>query len=364
MMCKMYIKLIRTGRSNRHPHHKRDVQVVQVPEVIVMVAANGVPYTTISTTVPVTTSITPVISTAPALAPASSATPAPKPATKPAPKPASIPKVASKPKVDVANTATGASGNGISYSPYNSDGTCKTGTQVSADFASMAAYPIIRLYGTDCNQVATGLAAAKQYGKKLFAGIFDINNAAGEAQIMIDAAQGDWSLFDTVSVGNEAVSSGKASVGQVVAAVNAIRSQLAGVGYTGPVVTADTVAAIIANPELCTSSDYACANAHAFFNSETEAANAGEFVQGQWKIVSDKCGKSKTVITESGWPTAGSCNGVACPTVANQITAVSSLKSAFASTPGNLFLFSAFNDQWKQNFDGSFGAEQFWGILN
>ncbi|RMY24767.1 hypothetical protein D0865_16374, partial [Hortaea werneckii] len=64
-----------------------------------------------------------------------------------------------------------------------------------------------------------------------------------------------------------------------------------------------------------------------------------------------------TWITESGWPTQGESNGAAVPGTANQRAAIDSLKSAFS---GNLILFTAYNDMWKSNNAGTYGAEQFW----
>ncbi|KAI6866603.1 hypothetical protein KC318_g19507, partial [Hortaea werneckii] len=51
--------------------------------------------------------------------------------------------------------------------------------------------------------------------------------------------------------------------------------------------------------------------------------------------------------------------GAAVPGTANQRAAIDSLKSAFS---GNLILFTAYNDMWKSNNAGTYGAEQFWGM--
>jgi len=218
---------------------------------------------------------------------------------------------------------------------------------------------MVRMYGVDCNQLNTVGSAAIAKGMKIFAGVYDITQVNSAIAQIIAFANGNWQHFDTVSVGNELINSGQASVSSVVAAVNTARSLLRAAGYNGPVVTVDTWNAMIANPALCQASDYAAANAHAFFTSSVTASNAGPYVVGCAQAVSQACGGMNTRITESGWPSSGNANGAAVPGQANQAAAISSLKSSFSS---NLILFTAYNDLWKQDNAGTFGAEKFWGV--
>jgi exo-beta-1,3-glucanase (GH17 family) len=217
---------------------------------------------------------------------------------------------------------------------------------------------MVRIYGTDCEQVPSVIKAAKAKGMKVFAGIYDISQVESEAQTLIDAAKNDWDMIDTVSVGNEVVNNG-GSVSDVVNAINTARSMLKSAGYNGKVVTVDTFSAIIDNPELCKASDFAAANCHAFFNADTTAENAGQYVADQAAQVKKACGGMDTMITESGWPSRGDSNGAAVPSEANQKAAISSLRAAFSD---NIVLFSAFDDLWKTNTAATFNAEQYWGI--
>ena len=253
----------------------------------------------------------------------------------------------------------GAPGYGLSYAPYNADGSCKTADQIKTDFDAFSNYGMIRIYGTDCDQVANVLPAASARNMKVFAGVWDVSQVSSEVQTIIAAAQNNWSAIDTISIGNEVINSGTGTVAEVVAAVNTARSLLKAAGYNGKVVTVDTFNQIIANPQLCQVSDFAAANCHAFFDSSITADQAGSYVKEQAQRVQQACGGMDTVITESGWPSNGDTNGAAVPSQANQQAAISSLRSAFSS---NLVLFSAFNDAWKQNFPGSFNAEHYWGI--
>lgn len=167
------------------------------------------------------------------------------------------------PEAPSASSSSGSSGYGISYSPYNADGSCKVQSQVNDDFDSLVTgYSMVRIYGTDCNQTATVLTAARARKMKLFAGIFDLSTLDSEIQLIIQAAAGDWSYIDTISIGNELVNSGTASADTVIAAINTARGFLTAANYTGKVVTVDTLIAAKKYPELCDESDYCAVNSH------------------------------------------------------------------------------------------------------
>lgn len=365
------------ARHRRH-QHRRDVVVEYVTEltyvtaanVIVYVDPNGRPFSTVYNDQPKPTPYAAppaaaLLAVSVSHTPSSySATPKPSSSHAPSVSTTLVPKPASStstPAVQPSVPASGAaSGNGITYSPYRTDSSCKSQDDVNADFQALfskASYGIVRLYGTDCNQVAMVLKATAQKRTKLFLGIFDITTVEKQAQQIVDAVHGDWSRVDTVSVGNELVNNGQASVADIRSAVQRARASLT--GYTGPVVTVDTFVAIIANPGLCDVGDYVAANCHAFFDGGVAAAGAGKFVQDQAKRVAAACGGKKTVITESGWPSKGTANKAAVPSLENQQAAVASLQQAFSS---NLFLFSAFNEYWKPSNAQTFYAEQHWGI--
>ncbi|KAI1469436.1 glycoside hydrolase superfamily [Daldinia caldariorum] len=254
---------------------------------------------------------------------------------------------------------------GVAYSPYKGNGECKTADEVDADFALIAKdYGVIRLYGVDCDQVATAYAAAKKYGNKLFLGIFDINAVEDGVSTMASGVQNDWDIVDTVSVGNELVNDGGATVDQVLSALSQTRSLLRTAGYEGPVVIVDTFVAVLAHPELCDQSDYCAVNVHPFFDPNTGADGAGSFVTSTVSNIRSKLSDSskRIVVTETGWPWQGEANGAAVPGMDQQTTALSSIKSAYASNASNVILFTAFNDMWKKAEASTFMAEQFWGM--
>jgi len=226
---------------------------------------------------------------------------------------------------------------------------------VATDLQQVTGYQVIRLYGTDCNQVANVIAATKG-NVKLFLGIFDINSIQNEVQTISSAVKGKWGIVNTVNVGNELVNGGGATAAQVTAAIGTARSALKAVGYSGPVVTVDTMVAMKANPELCTASDFCAINCHAFFDGNTLPSGAGAFVKGWAQQVSDAAGGKTVVVTESGWPTLGGSNKLAAPSQENHDTAIASLKSSFGGGT-NLILYGMYNDCWKKDGPTTHGAE-------
>lgn len=266
---------------------------------------------------------------------------------------------AAAPSESSSSSFSGAA-KGITYSPYNADGTCKSASAVASDIAKLKDFEIIRLYGVDCAQVENVLPALAD-GQKIFAGIFFVNDIAGGISTLASAvkANGGWDLVHTVSIGNELVNNGEATVSQVKSYIQEGKSALTAAGYTGPVVSIDTFIAVINNPGLCDLSDYMAVNAHAFFDGYVTAEEAGDWVLLQIERVASTCTSKKVFITETGWPTKGNNNNVAVPSVSNQESALSSISDKCGN---DVLFFNAYNDYWKS--DGAWGVEKYWGIFS
>ncbi|KAI9788615.1 MAG: hypothetical protein M1816_006761 [Peltula sp. TS41687] len=307
-------------------------------------------------------STTPLSEYAPAPTTTEAAYQAPAPVSEQSAAPSTSPSSAPEPPT----SAPAAAGHGLTYTPYNADGTCKSKDQVDEDFKKISGFSMIRMYGTDCNQLQTVIPAAQAKGMKVFAGISNNNVLGGKVQQDVEAlasACGDkWDVIDTIAVGNELVQSGN-SPGVAVAAVNSAREALRAKGYNGPVVSVDTVGAMTNHPEICQNSDYVAANIHAFFDGKIEASGAGPFVNELAKQVAGACGGKKVVVTETGWPNGGSTNNKAVPGPEQQQAALASIREQYSSNPAGVIFFSAFNDLWKVDNPTTFGCEKHWGIL-
>ena len=294
-------------------------------------------------------------------------TPPPQTSEAPAPYSESAPDTSSAPPPQSASPGTTYDDDGdvvgysIAYAPYNADNSCKSESEIDADIDDLNPYGMVRIYGTDCDQVRIVMNAAKRNDMKVFLGIWDISQASNEASIIVDAAKNDWKRVHSVSVGNELMKT--TAVEDIVSAIGTARSVLTAGGYEGFVTTVDVWITfkekLTQSNGLCEAVDYIAANCHPFFDAETTAEEAGDWVARQADTIAGNCPK-EVMITESGWPTEGSPNGLAVPGVENQKTVVEGLKRAYADRKDKLVLFSAFNDPWKT--DNQWGVEHYWGI--
>lgn len=267
---------------------------------------------------------------------------------------------------EAASTATGAAGvaanaaKGITYSPYSNSGACKTADEIQSDIAKLAGFNIIRVYAPDCS-VIENILQSKSSSQKIFAGLFNFDSLSADIDTLKAAVEssGSWDDVSTVSVGNEWVNSGQYSVSQVSGAVTSARSLLSSAGYSGPIVSVDTLVAVLNNPGLCDVSDFIAVNSHPYFDGAVQPLNCGSWLSTQIDNVKSACGGSKDVlITETGWPTSCQTYGAAVPSVENQYDAVKSIVDAVGD---QVFVFTMYNDYWKQ--PGPYGVEQSWGIF-
>lgn len=261
---------------------------------------------------------------------------------------------------------------GITYDPFaGSEGSsrCKTEQEVAIEFDKMKDYKIVRIYGMSCNIIPLAVQNALKNSQKLMAGAYLSNRGNGESleQVIqelkksIDQyAGGNWDIIQLFTVENERVNDHDMTVSDVVGAIHDARARLRGLGYNGPVGAVETVPATIDNPAICEASDVVMVNCHPFFDANTAAQNAGEFVKSQIDLVKSTCKANRVIVTESGWPHQGDANGAAVPSPENQRIALGSIRSHFEY---DMFLHNAFDSTWKSDWASSFNAERWWGVI-
>lgn len=253
---------------------------------------------------------------------------------------------------------------GITYTPYKPNGDCKDAAGVMTDIGliSKAGFDVIRLYSPDCNALANVGAACKKHGVKIIMGVFikaDGVSGVAQQQVAEIVAWAQWDLVVLMIVGNEALMQGFATPSALAGFISSSKSAFAGAGYTGPVSTAEPVQYWIDHADvLCNVIDLVAGNIHAFFDPNTSASEAGKFVKGQLDTLDALCPGKYAINTESGWPSAGICNGKACPGQDNQAIAIKSIKDAIGIKS---IVFSMYDDTWKA--PGPLDCEQHWGII-
>ncbi|KAL2258990.1 hypothetical protein VTK26DRAFT_7496 [Humicola hyalothermophila] len=339
--------------------------------------------------IPVVTTICPGTYTAPAVVttitetsvvvycPFTSETPAPAPTaepTSPAEQPPPPPPVesAEPPPPPPVESPPALGGNGkkwaMTYTPFRPDGQCKTAEEVDEDVAAIAnaGFTTLRVYSTDCDTLPNVGAACRKHGLRMIVGVFvgqaGCDNGSPSVAEQLDALKqwAQWDLVDLCVVGNEAMFNNFCTVSELTNLIVRTKEELASVGYNGPFTTTDVVSAWENNDvsSVCSVIDVVATNAHAYFNAQTRPEQAGKFVANQLSIVEKICGKGGYIM-ETGWPTAGKCNGVACAGVEEQRTAIASIEAELGS---KVVFFSFRDDPWKQ--PGDCNCEQHWGCAS
>ncbi|KAI0515249.1 glycoside hydrolase family 17 protein [Xylaria bambusicola] len=258
----------------------------------------------------------------------------------------------------------------VTYTPYQTTpgGGCKSQGEVNSDIAAIAAAGVttIRVYSTDCSTLEFVGGACEAHGIKMILGIYvdepgcDAGNPSVTEQISSIKAWGKWNLVSLITVGNEAVLHGFCTPSELAGLISTTKEQLS---YTGPYSTAETVN-IWQQEEfsslVCPVVDFVGANAHAFFNTETTADQAGQFVKGQLDIIDNICAGKEGRVMETGWPNAGQALGLAVPGASQQAVAI---KSIVKELGDKAVIFSLTSDAWKDG-NTQCQCEQHWGCAS
>ncbi|QLQ79823.1 hypothetical protein HG537_0C04720 [Torulaspora globosa] len=277
--------------------------------------------------------------------------------------------------IATSQTSTVSSGNNdiggnvpvaFTYSPYNSDGSCRSADNVYKDLQIIKSHGVsqVRIYGTDCNSLQTVQPACAKLGIKINQGLWIDSNGVesindGVKAIIEYGQRNGWDIFEYITVGNEAIISGFCSVNDLISKIQSVKAQLKAAGYPGPITTSEPPVTFENHPELCTSSaiDFVGINPHSYFNAAIDAAGAGAFVEGQVELIKKVCGTSNVVVTETGYPRSGNTNGQNVPSAANQKIAIESILSKLNN---QVTILSYFDDLWKN--PGVYGIERSFGI--
>jgi len=255
----------------------------------------------------------------------------------------------------------------MTFTPYDSTGACMSAGAVLADLQDIQSkgFPRIRMYGVDCDQLSTVADQAISLGFRLTLGVYIDSTGTVRGTSDLDAILewANWGAVDVIIigiipcttsliVGNEAVSSGFLTSGELVSFIQDATTQLRAAGYSGIISTAETVGTYQSYPSICEClSGTVHANIHAYFDPNCPSSGAGSFVVSQQGLVESACGGSTVIVSETGWPSAG---GDDRTTPSDQATAISSISAA---TNGDVTFFSYSDDAWKAP-----GIEQHFGI--
>ncbi|KAJ2449765.1 hypothetical protein EV183_004711 [Coemansia sp. RSA 2336] len=256
---------------------------------------------------------------------------------------------------------------GLTYSPYNIDGSCPDLAAVSSQLQKIAQVTgNIRLYSTDCSQLRLAVQAVKNnhLGLTIHPGIW-ISDGASRMQSDLDefvsvVKQYGSDTIDGLSVGNEDISKGM-SESTLIGYINQVRSRLQaeGLGHI-PIYATEQDAHFTSS--LANACDLVQVNLHTIFDAAFTSIDASaKSVIKRADAVKINVSNGKLVrIGETGWSSSGN-TGPSPLSLANEIAYAQKFKCAAASAGYEYFYFEAKNAQWKK---GAVASEQNFGIFS
>ncbi|EON65681.1 hypothetical protein W97_04920 [Coniosporium apollinis CBS 100218] len=277
---------------------------------------------------------------------------------------------------------------GMDYTPLNSQyPDCMhnppSQNNITRDLAVLSQLtPVIRLYGTDCNQTEMVLHAIDRLGiqdsMKVWLGVWLDKNTTTNARQISQM----WSVLDTygsspfagVAVGNEVLYREDLTNLELAQVLADTKQNFTDHGFADlPLATSDLGDNWTA--ELAAEVDVVMANVHPFFAGVTAEAAAG-WTWNFWTTHDVVLAPSKEhVVSEVGWPGAGgnNCGGAVCTSdTQGSIAGIEEMNTFMEEwvceslTNGtNYFWFEAFDEPWKVRFNkGDQNWEDQWGLMD
>jgi glucan 1,3-beta-glucosidase len=250
---------------------------------------------------------------------------------------------------------------GMSFSAYGEGqgpdlGTVLTEAQVRERLSWIAPHTRwVRTFScTEGNEHAPRLA--HEMGMKTMVGAWigtDAAKNAEEIEALIEV--GRQGHADLVAVGNEVLLRGEMSEAELAELLRQVKRALPDL----PVGTVDAYFLFAQHPGLVDACDYLPINCYPYWEKCPLEQSIG-YVHEMVNRVRAAGGGKPIVIAETGWPTAGTPEGPAVPSLENAARYALNL-IPWASAAGiPLFWFSAFDEAWKVGREGDCGA--YWGF--
>ncbi|BCR35716.1 glycoside hydrolase family 17 protein [Mariniplasma anaerobium] len=250
---------------------------------------------------------------------------------------------------------------GISFSPYldGQDPSIKsiiTNQQISDRLDIIKPHTKwIRTFSCSCgNENVPRIAHEK--GLKTFVGAWidsDLENNELEISNAIRIAKEGH--VDMLAIGNEVLLRKDLDIDELIHYIKRVKQELPNVlvGYV------DAYYMFINYPEIVDECDVLFANCYPFWEYCALDISV-EYMKKMYQLVSENSNGKKVIISETGWPTKGEQYGAAMPSYENAMRYFINTMKWVKDEHIDLFYFSSFDEVWKTNHEGEYGA--YWGL--
>ncbi len=248
---------------------------------------------------------------------------------------------------------------GICFSPY--EGAQKPGDPISEEqvrrkLALLQPYTKwIRTFScTQGNEIIPRLA--KEYGFKTLVGAWlgeDLQKNEQEISALVELAKAGY--VDVAGVGNEVMYRKELEEEVLIAYIDSVKAQLPEV----PVGYVDAYYEFTNRPKITQACDVILANCYPYWEGCGIDYSLLYMKQMYYQAQQAAPGK-RVIITETGWPSEGEALGAAMPGYENALKYFINAQNWSQSEDIEMFYFSAFDESWKVDAEGSVGA--YWGL--
>jgi len=242
----------------------------------------------------------------------------------------------------------------INYSPYTNGLSPEKNDNVPLslmkehlDILSPYAHTL-RLFGVTGELEKLYKPAKADYGFRIIAGCW-LDRNYSETQVyqeldkLIKFANDGY--IDVVVVGSEILFRRDMGVTTLIKYIEYVKAGIDNKSI--PVTTSDTALAWINNPSLVEACDVILVTIYPFF-SKVPIEDAADALIATYAEVLAVAGDKQVIISETGWPTAGSPEGAAVPSPENAATYFNDVHEWSVSEGVEVIYFSAFDEAWKR----------------
>ncbi len=250
---------------------------------------------------------------------------------------------------------------GISFSPYLEGQDPSEKSQISHQQIADR-LEIIRLYtrwirtfsATNGNEEVPRIAHEKSLKTMVGAWLdSDLENNEIEINNIIAIAKAGYA--DMVAIGNEVLLREDLEVEELIGYIRRVKAAVPHV----PVGYVDAYYMFVNYPEIVDECDVLFANCYPFWEHCALEISV-EYMKKMYELVSKNAKGKPVVISETGWPTKGETYGAAQPSYANAMRYFIHTFEWANQENIQLFYFSSFDEVWKINHEGEYGA--YWGL--
>ena len=249
---------------------------------------------------------------------------------------------------------------GLSFSPYQGNHDPNQGVVVFAEqiekrMKVIAPYTQwIRTFGCTRGMEHAGAIAHGLKLKIAMGAWLGKDSAANEAELqsLIDRAKAN--EVDLAIIGSEVLYRGDLVPAALITYIQRFRAEVPNV----PVATAEVYSELLAHPEVVAECDVLLSNYYPYWEG-VDVNSAIAWLHARHQQVVASAGAREVIVSETGWPSAGSRLDDAVPSTDNAAFYFKNFVSWAISENVNYFYFEAFDEPWKASYESP-GAH--WGV--